>query len=148
MSDLCKDEIRDAVTARNNVLTEVTSYVNQYIKPIYAFYEKEIKLKKFRRDNNFTQDIKEQIINIVNLHTGHILSEGLDWSNLEFSIKVINHYFMEVVANQSSIKPNDWGDMSNFVYINSDMLYWTDDKKGPGRYISSSDVDKYLFPQK
>jgi hypothetical protein len=109
--------------------------------------------------NKFTPDQKNDFIhNRLNNYEGiynyfnHISTESLgiqlnkeEFFKRELFVKVINRFFLDLeLSIKKIIKPNDWNDLMQLLYVREGDYYWTKEKKWL-KLINQLGLGHYLF---
>lgn len=108
--------------------------------------------KKKHRKIDFTKTWKKFISDTVHLYSKDYCSkeyiidiEDDNWSRVEFFINTWENYFKELDVTKTKIKPNDWADLFNLVYVQPEFIYWTNDEPWNRLFKKNELLIKYQY---
>lgn len=103
------------------------------------------KNKKKHRALNSLPLTRELISQMVGLSTNSFgLPETFDWTKIELFENVLNQFFIELEVSKMKIKPNDWFDIFQLIYVQPNNKIWTREIRWI-EIIKYAKMDKYLF---
>ena len=95
---------------------------------------------------NTTESRQEHLEITKHLITKPVVGVSLDWNRIELFLKTFDEWIRQLSIQPSlKIKPNDWNDLSNLVYVQPDSLYWTEDHKKTTEFIKDCGCGHYLY---
>lgn len=59
-------------------------------------------------------------------------------------MNVFTEFFIQIDTSTRKVKPNDWNDLINLIYVGPDDLYWTKEKRW-NIIFKDAKMERYLF---
>jgi hypothetical protein len=120
---------------------EVTEFANNTLKEI----KQKITNKKEHKEKN-TLAINMSLINhFINANTnGTCDIIGIDLSQSELLIRVLDTFFKTLEVSDMKMHPNDWMDLTLLAYVHPDDKIWTREKRWIN-LIKQAGCEEYLF---
>jgi|AntAceMinimDraft_15_1070371.scaffolds.fasta_scaffold36595_1 hypothetical protein len=145
------DEAKRRLAKINEGKQKLVDLINTGLPEVRERIKRGIR-KKNHRKIDFTKTWKKFISDAVHLYSKEYCNkeyiidiEDENWSKLELFINTWENYFKELDVSKTKIKPNDWADLFNLVYVQPEFYYWTNDEPWNRLFEKNELLLKYQY---
>lgn len=129
------------------VHTEQVRQDNQLFLDIIETHRSRIECRGLHKKNMTKEEVRVEHLEItkqvISTTVGGI---SVNWDDLELYLLIFNEWMRQLSIQPSlKIKPNDWDDLSNLVYVKPGSLYWTKDYRKTREFILLCNCGHYLY---